>query len=233
MSDALLTSNSSSLVIPKLCDNGTNWADYEPQARRAMGLKGLVMHLKGQVRLLTPYALINGISMVFTNLNVSAIEDQIKARERRIMEYEQKEYLAQHLILSPTLPHLSQKLLQHTTAKTMWDDIKLDATTKSSLHQVNILNRLQTMKCPSSSDLKTHLSEVKSHFEKMTQLREHLLVTNSPISDPTYISIIISSMPETYHPTIQTVKTTMNVMDTRILPNDLIAIFLQEAESCH
>jgi hypothetical protein len=25
----------------------------------------------------------------------------------------------------------------------------------------------------------------------------------------------------------------MNVMDTRILPNDLIAIFLQEAESCH
>jgi hypothetical protein len=102
------------------------------------------------------------------------MEDQIEARSRQKMEYEQKEYLTQHLILSSTSPHPSQKLLQHTTAKVMWDDIKLDAPAKSSLHQIDILNRLQTMKCPSSSDLKTHLSEVKSHFEKMTQLREHL-----------------------------------------------------------
>jgi hypothetical protein len=36
--------------------------------------------------------------------------------------------------------------------------------------------------------------------------------------------------PETYHPTIQTVETTMKVMGSQILPNDLIAIFLQEAE---
>jgi hypothetical protein len=39
-------------------------------------------------------------------------------------------------------------------------------------------------------------------------------------------------MPKTYHLTIQTVKTTMKVMDTQILPNDLITIFLQEAEHC-
>jgi hypothetical protein len=51
-------------------------------------------------------------------------------------------------------------------------------------------------------DFGTYLSEVKSHFEKMTQLREHLWVTNSLISDSTYVSIIISSMPETYCPTI-------------------------------
>jgi hypothetical protein len=37
-----------------------------------------------------------------------AIEDQIEARERRIMEYKQKEYLTQHLILSSTSPHLSK-----------------------------------------------------------------------------------------------------------------------------
>jgi hypothetical protein len=64
----------------------------------------------------------------------------------------------------------------------------------------------------------------------MTQLREHLWVMNSPISDSRYISIIISSMLETYHPTIQTVKTMMKVIGTQILPNDLITIILQEAE---
>jgi hypothetical protein len=55
---------------------------------------------------------------------------------------------------------------------------------------------------------------------------------NSPISDPTYVSIIISSMSETYHPTIQTVNTTMKVIGTQILLNNLITIFLQEAEYC-
>jgi hypothetical protein len=37
-------------------------------------------------------------------------------------------------------------------------------------------------------------------------------------------------MLETYHPTIQTVETTMKVMGTQILPNNLITISLQEAE---
>jgi len=230
MSDALLTSNSPSLVIPKLRDDGTNWADYEPRARRAMGSKGLVAHLEGRAKQPVPYVQVNDVLMVSTNPDVPATEDQIEAREKKITEYEQKEYLAQHLILSSTSPRLSQKVLQMTTAKAMWDAVKLDATAKSSLHQVDILNKLQTMKCPSSSDSKTHLSEVKTHFEKMTQLREHLRVTNSPISDSTFVSIIISSMPEVYRPTIQTVETTMKVTGSQIPPDDLIAIFLQEAE---
>jgi hypothetical protein len=37
MTDMVLTSNSPSLVIPKLRDDRANWADYEPRARRAMG----------------------------------------------------------------------------------------------------------------------------------------------------------------------------------------------------
>ena len=174
MTDALLTSNSPSLVIPKLRDDGTNWADYELRARRAMGSKGLVAHLEGRVRVPSPYVLVNNVPMVSTNPDVPATEDQIETREKKIMDYEQKEYLAQHLILSSTSPRLSQTLLQLTTAKEMWDKVKLDATAKSSLHQVDILNKLQTMKCPSSHDSKAHLVEVKSHFKKMTELREHL-----------------------------------------------------------
>jgi hypothetical protein len=117
-----------------------------------MGLKGLVAHLECQVRLLIPYTLVNGISMVSTNLNVPAMEDRIEARERQIMEYEQKEYLSQQLILPSISPHLSQKLFQHTNAKVIQDKVKLDITAKSSLHQIDILNRLQTIKCLSSLD---------------------------------------------------------------------------------
>jgi hypothetical protein len=86
------------------------------------------------------------------------------------------------------------------------------------------------MKCPSSADPKTHLAEVKAHFEKMTERREFLRVTKAPVSDSTYATIIISSMPNTYRPTIQMVETTMKVTGKTLDPNDLIAIFIEEAE---
>jgi hypothetical protein len=115
-------------------------------------------------------------------------------------------------------------------AKDMWDAVKHDATTKSSLHQVDILNQLQTMKCSSSADPKTHLAKVKAHFEKMTEYHEFLHVTKAPVTDSTYATIIISSMPNTYHPTIQMVETTIKVTGKTLDSNDLIAIFIEEAE---
>jgi hypothetical protein len=53
--------------------------------------------------------------------NIPATEDQIEAKERKILDYEQKESLAQHLILSSTSSCLSQKILSLTSAKDMWD----------------------------------------------------------------------------------------------------------------
>jgi len=131
-SDALLTSNSTSLVIPKLCDDGTNWANYEPRAKRAMDLKGLVAYLEGRIQEPAPFVLVNNIPMTATN--VPATEERIEAKEKKLLEYEQKQYLAQHLILSSTSLCLSQKILNLTTAKQTWDAVKHDATEKSSLH---------------------------------------------------------------------------------------------------
>src|SRR6202021_3909564 len=114
--------------------------------------------------------------------------------------YEQREFHAQHLILSSVSPRLSQKILNLTTAKEMWDAVKLDATSKSVMHQIDVLTQLQMMKCGCSSDPKTHLAEVKAHFAKMPEKMEYLRVTNSPVAEPTYVTMIMASMPETYLP---------------------------------
>jgi hypothetical protein len=79
-------------------------------------------------------------------VNMPATEDQLEAKEKKIQDFEQKEYLALYFILSSMSPRLSQKLLNLTMAKDMWDAVKHDATMKSSLHQVNILNQLQTVR---------------------------------------------------------------------------------------
>ena len=48
MSTLTMNSNSdSALSIPKLGDNGSNWADYELRLRKVMGSKGLWRHMEG------------------------------------------------------------------------------------------------------------------------------------------------------------------------------------------
>ena len=63
MSTFSLSSNSDSttLAIPKLRDDGSNWSDYEPRIRKAMGSKGLWRHIEGTAVAPTPYAVIEGV----------------------------------------------------------------------------------------------------------------------------------------------------------------------------
>ena len=62
MSTISMNSNaeSSSLSVPKLHDNGSNWADYELRLRKAMGSKGLWRHVDGLVVVPKPYVVADG-----------------------------------------------------------------------------------------------------------------------------------------------------------------------------
>ena len=56
-----------------------------------------------------PFVLLNGIP-VLADKKTEAMEEQIEAQEIRIMDFEKKEYLTQHIILSMTSTHLGSKI---------------------------------------------------------------------------------------------------------------------------
>ena len=62
-----------------------------------------------------------------------ATEDQIESKETKIAKYDKREYLAQHIILSTTSTRLGVKIKNMKTAKKMWDVVKMDVTSKSTL----------------------------------------------------------------------------------------------------
>jgi hypothetical protein len=66
MSNLTLNSNSDSmnLTVPTLCDNRSNWFDYEPCIQKVMGLKGLWRHVQGTAIAPKPYAIINRIPVL-------------------------------------------------------------------------------------------------------------------------------------------------------------------------
>ena len=192
-------SDTTTLAVPKLRNDRSNWADYEPRIQRALGSKGLWRHVEGTAIVPKPYALVARVP-ILVDRTTQAMEDQIEAREMKIIDYNKCEYLAQHVILSTTSTRLSNKIKNLKTSHDMWDAVKVDTTTKSTLFWLNTEDQLASMRLAENDDPKVHLTEVKQHFQLMGQRHDNLLKTGSTISDSRYNTIIMSSLPELYQP---------------------------------
>src|SRR5277367_4613129 len=90
-SDTSVNSDSTTLAVPKLRDDGSNWADYQPRLQNAMGAKGLWRHVEGTATAPVPFVVNSGIPMLADG-KTPATEDQIEAKESRIIEFEKREY---------------------------------------------------------------------------------------------------------------------------------------------
>jgi len=59
-----------------------------------------------------------------------------------LADFEKKEYLAQHIILSTTSMCLGARIKDLTSAKDMWEVVKADATMKSTLYILDAEDQL-------------------------------------------------------------------------------------------
>ena len=179
---SLNLSDSTTLAIHKLHDDGSNWSDYEPRIRKAMGSKALWRHVEGTAVVPKPYAIVEDVH-VLADRKTLATEEQIEMKESKIIEFEKREYLAQHIILSTTSTRLGAKIKDLTSAKDMWNVVKDDATKKSTMYLLDAEEQLQSMKLNENEDSKAHLAELKQHFQIMTQRRDGLIKMGSTLSD--------------------------------------------------
>ena len=153
------------MSVPKLRDDGSNWSDYQPRVERALGAKGPWRHVVGTAIVPKPYALLDGVP-VLAEGKTPATEDQVESEELKITDFDKKEYLAQHVILSTTSTCLGVKIKSLKTAKEMWEVVKTDATSKSTLFILDAEDQLSTMKLADNDDPKEHLNELKQHPER-------------------------------------------------------------------
>ena len=86
---SIITPNteSTSLAVPKLHDDASNWADYEPRLQKAMGSRGLWRHMEGVAIAPKPYLVVDGIP-VLADGKTTATEEQIESKEAKMIEYE-------------------------------------------------------------------------------------------------------------------------------------------------
>ena len=97
------------------------------------------------------------------------------------------------------------------------------------------------MKLADDDDPKTHLSELKQHFQLMLQCHENLMKMGSEISETHLNTMIMSSLPESYRPTLQTITasecasaltsgSSSGSTTNQMKPSDLVAFLIEEAQ---
>ncbi|KAF8798400.1 hypothetical protein BYT27DRAFT_7123530 [Phlegmacium glaucopus] len=182
--------DSSSLTVPKVRDNRSNWSDYLPRIQRAMGSKGLWRHVEGTAVAPKLFMLLNGVP-ILEDGKTKANEEQIETKEIRM-------YMAQHIILSTTSTHLGAKIKNLTMVKEMWEIVKADATTKSTLYLLDAKDQIASTKLSDNDDPKIHLAELKQHFQLMLQCHDNLISMGSMLSNSRFNTIIMTSLPESY-----------------------------------
>ena len=242
------TSSSNTLNAPKLCDDGSNWSDYHARIKVEMEAKGLWKHVEGIATPPKPYAEVNGVA-VLADGKTEATEEQIEARECRIDEFGRAASMAKHVILSTTSAWLGMKIKLLPTAKEMWELVKRDTTSKGTLFLVDVKCQLEGMQLAESSDPKTHLTELKAHFKLMLSRHKNLMEMGSTFSDQRLITLITSSLPNSYRPALQTLTAadraakmqptstshttltqTSPVTLAGMSPHQLVDYFVEEAE---
>src|SRR5271168_995920 len=229
------SSDSTMLAVPKLHDDGSNWSDYYPRIQNAMGAKGLWRHVLGTATVPVPYVVSQGKPML-SDGKTPATEDQLDAKESKIIEFEKWEYLSRHILLSTTSTRLGAKIKDLKTAEAMWKVVTDDTTLKSTLYLLDTEDQLTSMKLADDEDPKTHLSELKQKFHLMLQRRNNLITIGSTMSESRFNIIIMSSLPASYRPTLQTITATEHInrlsgsQANTMKSDDLIAFIIEDAQ---
>ena len=166
---------------------------------------------------------------------VPAMEDQIEAKESKIIEFEKREYLTWHILLFTTLTRLRAKIKDLLTVKAMWKAVSDDATSKSTLYLLDAEHQLSSMKLADDQDPKTHLSKLKQHFQLMLQCHDNPIKIGSIMSESQFNIIIMSSLPPSYRPSLQTITASEHMSrisegQAGVMKSDnLISFILEEA----
>ena len=167
--------SSSEITVPKLEANGSNWVAYQHLMELMMDMLELKDHL-------------TNAKMPESYTNAETVDGITPAGRWRRDDATVKLYIATSLP-KPTSMRVGAK----STAKEFWDKLQ---ETFGHKHRIGLAvarleRRLFNKRCGEDED-------VRSHFEKLLDLREQLAGLGKDLSDNEFSYILITSFPASY-----------------------------------
>ena len=117
---------------------------YQSWMEKVLGSKGLWRHVVGTAIVPEPYAMVNGVPVLKDR--TPATDEEVEVNKDKIIEYEKRDYLTQHMILLTISTRLEMKVMSLMLAMGMWDVVKADATLMTTIPILDSKSQLSSMK---------------------------------------------------------------------------------------
>jgi transposase InsO family protein len=197
--------NDSTMYLPKLAADGSNWITYRDRINWTITMRGLSDHLTDD-------------SMTQKYKDAGDIGG-LKSEQRWAADK-----IAVNQIFSATIPDLV--FIQIKSAyepKDVWQKLKGLFEGKSRSMMVNLGKKFHTTRCGENDDIRAHL-------EKLADLRERLASLGRTIDDAEYTSVILGSLPPSYDTAIDSIANSYEASDKDLTPTAVIRMALNEQE---
>ena len=217
--------NNQALSLPKLRNDGSNWATYSERILNYLTSKGYRRHVLGTAR--KPERLIERDGSFYRPNSLSPIsDDELEKHEELTDLYDQMQAAVREVIYRTVDKTTFLQIKNEADAASVWKKVASIHSDKGSLYEANLLVQLQN----------THYIEKESmreHIGKMNELRERLAEMNAPVSDESFVSYLRTSL--SLAPSFRNLFTTLSMTSRqtgkKLTPADVIWHLTEEATS--
>ena len=193
------------LHLPKLAADGSNWITYRDRIKWTITMRGLGDHLTD-----------DSITQKYKDAGDIG---GLKAEQRWTADK-----IAVNQIFGATIPDLVFSQIKSSyEPKDVWEKLKALFEGKSRSMMVDLGKKFQNTRCGEDDDVRTHL-------EKLADLRERLSSIGRTIGDTEYISVILGSLPPSFDSAIDSLANSYEASDKDLTPTAVIRMALNEQE---
>jgi len=218
-----MTSKDSDIFkVPKLLADGSNWITYKDRLRWVLDARGLSSHLDDNVSEPQPSTVATESSTTTPTQPPPDALSQLTADEQhgyitRLEKWHVSEATIKQCIASTVPDSIFNRVKSKKTAKEVWDAVGEIFEGRSLMVAIDLRQKMQNLRCGENDNAQTH-------FDTLCDMNEHLPSMGVTLADHKFSSIIITSLPPIYDPTISSILASTRLSKTTLDPTTVITL---------
>src|ERR1700742_747475 len=222
--------------IPKLHADGSNWMTYRDRLIWALDARGILSHIQSnaiEVVVKTPEEMSKNCPPKTPAKPKKTTDDpeelevpqgpspvakmMSSASEETYPQWKSNEAAAKQCIASTIPDSIFNRVKGKRLAKEVWAAVVEIFEGRSYMLVVDLKRKMQSIKCGDNDNVRTH-------FDKLTDMYERLSSMGTTLNTSEYTSTIIASLPSTYDPTISSIIAAASLAQKKPDPETIIKL---------
>jgi len=193
--------------VVKLAMDGANWATYRDRLKLALDARGMGEHLSSD------------------NVTKSYTDAGTISGNSPAVRWHMNEATVKHLLATSVPDSIFNRVKTVANVKTLWKELKELMEERTKTYTINMERQMYTTRCSNDEN-------VRLHFEKLADMRERLAAAGKDIPDDKYASLLLNSLPSSYHDTTSIIIIAADIGGKNLSPEVVTRLVTDKYDEC-